>query len=80
MIYTPYLRINYEEKTKDFIVIQNDKMKEIGFMAEYKMETKGFWGLCRTLFWILFVVMLLTVMIFLKEQSSTERLQTNKSA
>lgn len=80
MIYTPYLRINYEEKTKDFIIVQNDKMKEIEFMAEYKMETSGFWGLCKTLFWILFGVMLLTVMIFLKEQRSTERLQTNKSA
>ena len=61
MIYTPYLEINYEEKQKDMILEENDKMKDITFMAEYKMDTKSFWQLCKTLFWILFVVMLLNL-------------------
>jgi meckelin len=80
MIYTPYLEINYEEKQKDMILEENDKMKDITFMAEYKMDTKSFWQLCKTLFWILFVVMLLSVLVFLNVQSNTERLATDKSA
>lgn len=75
MIYTPYLEIDYEEKQRDLILLDNErKMKTMLFMSEYKMETSGFWRLCRTLFWILLVIMLLSIMVLISVFNSADRL------
>jgi len=65
MIYTPYLEIDYEEKLTSDILEKDEKFQQITFNAVYKMNTDGFWKLCRTIFWILLVVVFLSVLVFL---------------
>jgi hypothetical protein len=73
MIYTPYLEINYGEKSSALLLLDSsEKMTQVSFSAEYKMETTGFWKLCKWLFWILLVIMVLMILISTSVYTSKE--------
>ena len=62
MIYLPYLRINYRERTSTYI-LQNSAYAEIEFGTYYKSSTVKFWETAMIIFYCILVLLVLIVLI-----------------
>lgn len=82
MINVPYLKIDYRQRTYEFITEEN-ALTRLMFSSEYVLDTEGFWKVGGAIFWVFFVffVLILGVVTCCKcqlnmlEQNSLEHCQ-----
>ena len=56
MIYVPYVRIDYRERTKTYIDIDSNREIELG--TYYYSSTDSFWGFAEAIFYIVLSIMI----------------------
>lgn len=69
MINVPYLKIDYRQRTYEFIT-QDNALTRLQFSSEYVLDTEGFWKVGGAIFWVFFVffILILTVVTCCKFQ------------
>lgn len=62
MIYSPYLRIRYRERTSSYIT-SNNAEAEVEFGTYYKSSTAAFWESAMIIFYVCLAILILIVLI-----------------
>jgi len=62
MIYIPYMRLNYRERTNTYIT-QTNSMAQIEFATYYIADTSKFWESAMAVFYVLLAIMIIIIAI-----------------